>query len=97
VARATPTSGQNESGPPHRRSCSSALTIAEACLGPDDPSVAVALANLAAVRREQGAVGQARELLERALHLLLESHGDHDATIRRVRGALRGLAHETHA
>jgi Tfp pilus assembly protein PilF len=46
-----------------------ALTSAEACLGPEDPSVAVALANLAVVHREQGAVGQVREMLERTLHL----------------------------
>lgn len=55
-----------------------ATFIDEETLGPDHPTVAATIRNLAELHREQGAMFKAKLLLERALFILEKAHGpDH--------------------
>ncbi|MFD4674886.1 FxSxx-COOH system tetratricopeptide repeat protein [Lentzea sp. NPDC058450] len=58
-----------------------ALTIGEAAHGPDHPSVATRLSNLAAVLRDLGRPADAKPLLERALTIDEAAHGPDHPTI----------------
>jgi hypothetical protein len=62
---------------------------AAGALGPEDPRVAVGLANIAALRREQGACDEARAMLDRALRIFMRQPSRYAAAILSVQAALR--------
>ncbi|MGW5153000.1 tetratricopeptide repeat protein [Rhodococcus koreensis] len=58
-----------------------ALTITETAYGPDHPTVAVRLSNLARVWKDLGKPGRARPLLERALTITETAYGPDHPTV----------------
>jgi tetratricopeptide (TPR) repeat protein len=58
-----------------------ALRLNEAAHGPDDPSVAAGLNNLAVTLTQQGRAADARPLLERALRIDQAAHGPDHSTV----------------
>ncbi len=58
-----------------------AVSIGEAALGPDHPTVAIGLNNLAVVLRQQGDLAGARERYERALEIDLAAYGPEHPTV----------------
>ena len=74
-----------------------ALAIFEVAYGPDHPSVAIRLNNLAGALRELGHPGQARPLFERALAIAEAVYGpDHPSVAIRLTnlaGILNDLGH----
>jgi Tfp pilus assembly protein PilF len=64
------------------------LTMLEAAYGPDDPEVAKALDNLAAVQAQLGELRDARAKMKRALAVLQEAYGSDDPEVARVLGNL---------
>jgi tetratricopeptide (TPR) repeat protein len=68
-----------------------ALRIGEATFGPNPPTVATDLSNLATVLHALGQAAEARPLLERALRIAEASLGPDHPNTRIIRGNLEGL------
>ena len=69
-----------------------AVALKEKLAGPDDPAVAVSLANLGLVLRRQGKLDDARAAYERALNIREKAYGPDDPQLASVIAALSALA-----